>query len=57
MKGDKQKEIRDTFLDYQQMYRKKGMDLYTATQMAALGTRLDYRLSKEKLKGILGYEE
>ena len=57
MKVDKQKEIRDTFLDYQKMYQNKGMDLYTATQMAASATRLDYRLSKGELKGILGYEE
>lgn len=50
---EKQKRIRDTFLDYQDMYFKRQGDEYAATQMAAIATRMDYNLSKSELKRIL----
>ena len=54
-KEEKRKEIRDVFLDYLIMY-KKGFDDYSANQMAALGTRIDYKLSKNELIRILNNE-
>jgi hypothetical protein len=57
MKEDKRKEIRDCFLDYLKMYKeKRGFDDYSANQMAALGTRVDYKLSKNELIRILNNE-
>ena len=54
MKENKRKEIRDCFLDYLKMYKeKRGFDDYSANQMAALGTRVDYKLSKNELIRIL----
>ena len=53
---EKRKEIRDAFLDYLRMYKKKGFDDYTANQMSALGTRIDYKLSKNELIRILNNE-
>jgi len=55
-KDEKRKEIRDVFLDYLKMYKKKGFDDYSANQMAALGTRIDYKLSKNELIRILNNE-
>lgn len=49
----KRKTIRDTFLDYQDMYFKQQGDEYAATQMAAIATRMDYNLSKNELLRIL----
>ena len=56
MEETKRKEIRNNFLDYQQMYKKKGMDDYTASQMAAAGTRFEYNLTKNELIRILNNE-
>ena len=55
-KEEKRKEIRDVFLYYLKMYKKKGFDDYSASQMAALGTRIDYKLSKNELIRILNNE-
>ena len=57
MRQDKRKEIRDCFLDYLKMYKeKRGFDEYSANQIAALGTRVDYKLSKNELIRILNNE-
>jgi hypothetical protein len=56
MTKEKRKEIRDAFLDYLRMYKKKGFDDYSSNQMAALGTRIDYKLSKNELIRILNNE-
>ena len=56
IKEEKRKEIRDVFLDYLRMYKKKGFDDYSSNQMAALGTRIDYKLSKNELIRILNNE-
>lgn len=57
MKEGKRKEIRDCFLDYLQFYKeKRGYDNYSANQVAALGTRIDYKLSKNELIRILNNE-
>ena len=57
MKEDKRKEIRDWFLDYLRFYKeKRGFDDYSASQMAAVNTRIDYKLSKNELIRILNNE-
>ena len=57
MKEAKRKEIRDCFLDYLRFYKvKRGFDDYSASQVAALGTRIDYKLSKNELIRILNNE-
>ena len=56
MKETKRKQIRDNFLDYLRMYKNKGMDDYTASQMASVGTRTEYNLTKNELIRILNNE-
>ena len=57
MKEDKRKEIRDCFLNYLKFYKeKRGYDDYSANQVAALGTRVEYKLSKDQLIRILNNE-
>ena len=50
---EKRKKIRDCFLNYQDIYFKQQGDKYTANQMAAIATRMDYNLSKNELIRIL----
>lgn len=50
------KKIRDTFLNYQEMYQKRFGDCYTAVQMASIATRTDFGLSKNELIRILENE-
>lgn len=52
------KDIRDTFSKEQEHYRGISNDEYTVNQMAAIATRAQYGISKEKLIKVLqGSEE
>ena len=48
--------IRDMFLARQDAYCKRGFDWYTASQMAAVDTRFEFRITKKELMEILSYE-
>ena len=50
----KDKKIRDAFLAHQTRYEQMTGDDYTATQMAAIATRVDFNLTKEQLMKQLG---
>ena len=55
-KVKRKEKIRDMFLARQDAYRKRGFDWYTASQMGAVDTRLEFRLTKEELMEALSYE-
>lgn len=50
------KKIRDAFIANLELYRRKGIDDYGASQMAAISTREDFNISKNELIRILENE-
>ena len=50
---EKYNKIRDMFLTRQEIYRDRGLDVYTSIQLAAQDTKLEFNITREELNSIL----